>query len=105
MSLLNSQKKQYKAIGHKLKPVVTVAENGLNKGVLHELERALRDHELIKIRINVEDREDKKVLIGKVCDLTSSILIQVIGKTALVFRAADKPNPKLSNILRNQGAL
>lgn len=105
MHLLNSQKKQYRAIGHSLKPVVIVAENGLSEGVLNELKRALRDHELIKIKISVEDREDKKVLIDEVCAQTDSILIQVIGKTALIFRPADKPNPKLSNILRNQGAL
>lgn len=105
MRLLNSQKKQYKAIGHSLKPVVIVAENGLSEGVLNELKRALRDHELIKIKVNAEDREDKKVLIDEVCTQTASTLIQVIGKTALIFRPADKPNPKLSNILRNQGAL
>ena len=105
MQLLSSQKKQYKAIGHSLNPIVTVAENGLSEGVLSELERALRDHELIKIKINVEDREDKKLIIDEVCRQTNSILIQVIGKTALIFRPADKPNPKLSNILRHQGRI
>ena len=105
MQLLSSQKKQYKAIGHSQNPIVTVAENGLSEGVLSELERALRDHELIKIKINVEDREDKKLIIDEVCRQTNSILIQVIGKTALIFRPADKPNPKLSNILRHQGRI
>ena len=105
MRLLNSQKKQYKAIGHKLKPVVMIAENGLSEGVLNELERALKDHELIKIKVSCEDRDEKKKLINEACDQTSSMLIQTIGKTALLFRPADKPNPKLSNILRSQGVL
>lgn len=105
MHILNSQKKQYKAIGHGLKPVVMVAENGLSEGVLKELERALIDHELIKIKISVEDRDEKKAIIEAICMQTSSTLIQTIGKTALIFRPADKPNPRLSNILRNQGAL
>ncbi len=40
--------KQLRAIGHKLKPVVTVAGKGLSETVRLEIERALTDHELIK---------------------------------------------------------
>ncbi len=101
MTLLNSQKKKYKAIGHKLKPVVILAENGLSENVLKEIERALDDHELIKIKINTEDRDEKQALVDAVCQKTLSTLIQLVGKTALVFRPAKKPNPKLSNILRH----
>lgn len=46
MPLTQEQKKQYKSIGHHLKPVLTVADNGLTEGVLAELERALSDHEI-----------------------------------------------------------
>ena len=49
--------KQLRAIGHKLKPVVTVAGNGLTDAVYAELERALSDHELIKIKLAVGSRE------------------------------------------------
>lgn len=48
MTLTQEQKKQFKSIGHHLKPIVTVADNGLTEGVLAELDRALHDHELIK---------------------------------------------------------
>src|SRR5690606_23151505 len=41
MALSNEQKKHFKSIGHHLKPVLIVAENGLTEGVLAELERAL----------------------------------------------------------------
>ncbi|MCF8975357.1 YhbY family RNA-binding protein, partial [Pseudomonas edaphica] len=57
MPLTQEQKKQYKSIGHHLKPVLIVADNGLTEGVLAELERALGDHELIKIKVNILDRE------------------------------------------------
>jgi RNA-binding protein len=57
MPLTQEQKKQYKSIGHHLKPVLTVADNGLTEGVLAELDRALGDHELIKIKLNILDRE------------------------------------------------
>ena len=50
MPLTQEQKKQFKSIGHHLKPVLIVADNGVTEGVLAELERALNDHELIKIQ-------------------------------------------------------
>ena len=44
--------RQLRAIGHKLKPVVTISQAGLTDGVSFELDRALRDHELIKVKIH-----------------------------------------------------
>ena len=105
MTLLNSQKKNYKTIGHKLKPIVFIADNGLSENVVKELNRALDDHELIKIKINVDDRDLKASIIQEVCEQTNSVLIQSIGKTALLFRPAKQPNPKLSNLLRHGNLL
>ena len=48
--LSNVQRKQLRAIGHGLNPVVMVADKGLSEGVMAEMERALSDHELIKVR-------------------------------------------------------
>ena len=59
MPLTQEQKKQFKSIGHHLKPVLIVADNGLTEGVLAELERALNDHELIKVQLRVAEREDR----------------------------------------------
>src|SRR5690606_23219790 len=47
MSLDNSTRKEFRSIGHKLHPIVIV--KGLSNGTRAELERALSDHELIKI--------------------------------------------------------
>ena len=105
MKLLNSQKKNYKTIGHKLKPIVFIADNGLSENVVKELNRALDDHELIKIKINVDDRDFKTAVIQDICKQTNSVLIQSIGKTALLFRPASQPNPKLSNLLRHGNLL
>lgn len=102
MALTQDQKKRFRKIGHHLKPVVMVSDSGLSEGVMAELERALEDHELIKIKCAVLDREDKTALIEAICEETGAELAQTIGKTALLYRPAKKPNPKLSNILRNQ---
>lgn len=102
MALTNQKIKAYRSIGHKLKPVVMISDQGISEGVQQEIERALNDHELIKIKINCSDRVYKKQLIEKVCDLSRCELIQTIGNIALIYRAAPKPNPKLSNLLRTQ---
>ena len=102
MALSQDQKKHFRRIAHHLKPVVMVSDNGLSEGVMTELERALEDHELIKIKINVMDRADLDAVVKAVCEQTRSELAQVIGKMAVLYRPAKKQNPKLSNLVRFQ---
>ncbi|AQZ93629.1 ribosome assembly RNA-binding protein YhbY [Halopseudomonas phragmitis] len=104
MALSSAQKKDLKKIGHHLKPVVIVSEQGVSAGVLAELERALNDHELIKIRLSVADREAKQALISEICQQTGAELVQVIGKMAILLRRSKQPNANLSNLLRFKNA-
>lgn len=98
MSLDTDTKKRYRTIGHGLKPVVTVAGKGLTEGVVAELQRALDDHELIKVKLAMEDREERKLVVSELCNQTGAELVQTIGKIVLVFRAARKPKLSTSNI-------
>ena len=100
MALTQEQKKQFKSIGHHLKPVLIVAENGLSEGVVAELERALNDHELIKVQFRITEREDRRALIDEISRIGRCELVQVIGKMALLYRRNPKPNKNLSNISR-----
>ena len=50
MTTSSADKKYLRSLGHPLKPVVTVAGNGLTESVVTEINRALNDHELIKIK-------------------------------------------------------
>ncbi len=100
MSLTQEQKKQFKSIGHHLKPIVTIADNGLTEGVLAELDRALNDHELIKIQLRLAERDDRIAIVTELCQKSSSILVQSIGKVALIYRKNPQPNKNLSNVLR-----
>src|SRR3546814_11147950 len=95
MPLTQEQKKQYKSIGHHLKPVLTVADNGLTEGVLAELERALGDHELIKIKLNILDREARMAAVAELCKTGKADLVQVIGKMALIYRKNFSVNKQL----------
>lgn len=100
MALSNEKIKKYRTIGHGLKPVVMISDQGLTEGVLLELERALNDHELIKVKINCGDRETKKSLISELCNRCQCERVQAIGNMVLIYRVASRPNPRLSNILR-----
>ena len=100
MTTSSADKKYLRQLGHQLNPVVTVAAKGLNENVLLEIERALKDHELIKIKLAVGDRVAKKTVAEEICQRCKAQLIQSIGHIVLVYRKADKPNPKLSNLLR-----
>ena len=100
MPLNKETRKKFRSIGHHLNPVVIVA-NGLTENVLAEINRALTDHELIKIRIVTEDRESRKLLIAEICQTVQAELVQVIGKIALIYRKATEQKPHLSNIQRH----
>lgn len=100
MTLTTAQKKQYRAIAHSLNPVIIVGDKGISEGLLQELNRALDDHELIKVKVAIGDRDDRTLVINELCQQVNATLVQVIGKIAVILRRADKPNPKLSNLLR-----
>ena len=99
MPLSNADKKRYRQIGHNLNPIITIAEKGLSDNIRQELERALKEHELIKIKL-VCDREEKAQLNETICADFKAECVQSIGHVLLLYRAAKKPDPKLSNILR-----
>jgi RNA-binding protein len=100
MALSIAEKKRFRQICHQLNPVVLLGNQGLSETVMAEIERALEDHELIKVRIGGEDREARREAIEVMVTTTKSQAVQIIGKIVLLYRAAKKPNAKLSNILR-----
>ena len=96
----SSTRKKFRSIGHELNPVVSVSSNGLTENVIKEIERALTDHELIKIKVSIADRIEKKTEIIKICENFNAQKIQAIGNILLLYRASKKPNKRLSNIDR-----
>jgi RNA-binding protein len=97
---MKTDTKQLRAIGHKLKPVVTVAGKGLSDNVIEEIDGALNRHELIKIKLAVGNREAKTSAIEELCERTGAEVVQQIGHVVLILRRTAKPDPRLSNLLR-----
>lgn len=80
------ERQRLKGLGHHLKPVVIIGNQGLTDGVLAEINRALSDHELIKIRIAAGDREDRTELAAQCCAQSGAQCIAQTGKMVLIYR-------------------
>ncbi len=100
MSLSAAQRREYRAIAHNLKPVIIIGDKGLTEGLMQELDRALSDHELIKVKVATNDRDARAEAISELCSQAGAELVQTIGKIAVIMRRAKQPNPKLSNLSR-----
>ncbi|MEW5680910.1 MAG: ribosome assembly RNA-binding protein YhbY [Pseudomonadota bacterium] len=86
MSLTNKQKQFLKAKAHDLKPVILLGSNGLTEGVVAEIDNALNFHELIKVKVPTEDREQKVLIMDAIVRETKAEQVQVIGKVLVLFR-------------------
>ena len=91
-TLSNPQKRYLRGLAHDLKPILMVGAKGVSVALLAELELALEQHELIKVRVAAEDRETRDAWIGELVDKSAATLVSRIGHTAVLYRRSeDKP--------------
>lgn len=81
-----SFKKSLKAQAHHLKPVVLLGTKGLTEAVIAETHIALQSHELIKVKINGAEKEDRIQMATELCAQLKAELVQLIGNTAIIYR-------------------
>ena len=90
-TLNNSQLKFLRKLAHSLKPVISIADKGLSEALMREAELTLEHHELIKVKISADDRDQKKAIIDLLCQKMRASLIQSIGNVAVIYRPAATP--------------
>lgn len=90
MDLKEKHKKQLRKLGHNLKPVVMIASDGLKETIIEATDEALEFHELIKVKVRAEDRDEMKSIIQTLCEKTNADLISHTGFVALLFRRNSK---------------
>lgn len=90
MNLTNKQKQFLKGLAHPLKPVVQLGNNGLTEGVLAEIDNALSFHELIKVKIPTDDREEKQLIIDAIVAEANALKVQTIGHVLVLYRMSDE---------------
>ena len=95
MPLNEPQRKYLRRLGHDRDPVVLVGQNGISPNLIAELDRALGDHELVKVRARVGDRDTRDAMLTELAASTGAELVQRIGHVALYYRR----NPDQPGIL------
>ncbi|MGQ0834742.1 MAG: ribosome assembly RNA-binding protein YhbY [Gammaproteobacteria bacterium] len=95
MELTERQRRHLRKLGHALKPVIQIGDAGLTEPVANETERALRDHELIKVKVHGTDRDARDAMLAELARRTGSALVQRIGHVAVLYR----PNPEMVKLV------
>lgn len=81
-----SFKQNLKAKAHHLKPVVLMGAKGLTDAIIAETDIALLAHELIKVKINGAEKEDRLMMANELCEKLNADLVQMIGNTLVIYR-------------------
>lgn len=86
--MLNGKDRSYlRAEANKLDPVVHVGKDGITDSVIEQLDQALEDHELLKIRILETTGRRTRSAAEELATATGSDVVQVIGGIAVLFRS------------------
>jgi RNA-binding protein len=88
MQLSEKQKKHLRRLAHPLHPIVMLGNGGVTPGVVAELERALTDHELVKVSARVGDRDARDEALAELARRTSAVVVQRIGNVGVFYRRA-----------------
>ncbi|WP_395344162.1 ribosome assembly RNA-binding protein YhbY [Ningiella sp. W23] len=89
MQLTTKQKQYLKGLAHSLKPVVQLGANGLTEGVVAEIDNALSHHELIKVKVPSDDREEKSLIMDAIVGETKSHKVQSIGHVLVIYKPSE----------------
>jgi RNA-binding protein len=89
--LTGKQKRHLRGLGHGLKPVVLIGKKEVDTGLIQETDAALTYHELIKVKVLENCPLDRHEAADALSEATSSDIAQVLGKTFLLYRPAEKP--------------
>jgi RNA-binding protein len=99
--LTTREKKLLKKLAHNLRPLIQIGKNGVTPGTISNIDKALKDHELIKIKY-LEHKSEKKTLTIQIIEETGSDLINQIGNTITLYRESPDPEKKEIDLSRKQ---
>ncbi len=89
--LRGKQLNYLRGLAHHRKVVVSVGAAGVSRGVVAELDEALRVHELVKVKLAGEDRGERQRCMERLCAATGAHAVQIIGHTGVLYRAGAEP--------------
>ncbi|HEX8962304.1 MAG TPA: ribosome assembly RNA-binding protein YhbY [Rhodocyclaceae bacterium] len=86
IQLTPEQRRALRAAAHHLHPLVTIAGKGLSESVLKEIDRSLKSHALIKVKLQGIEREDREALLTEICEKIDCAPVQHIGNILVLWR-------------------
>ncbi|HVR82223.1 MAG TPA: ribosome assembly RNA-binding protein YhbY, partial [Luteimonas sp.] len=86
VTLSSAQTRFLRGQAHDLKAILQVGGKGISEALVAEIDNALEHHELIKIKIDAEEREARDGMIGELARRSGAALVQRIGHTAILYR-------------------
>jgi RNA-binding protein len=89
MALTEKQKKHLRRLAHPMNPIVMLGNAGLTDAIVAELDRALTDHELVKVSARVGGRDSRNDALAVLASRTASELVQRVGHVGVFFRRRD----------------
>jgi len=84
IELTNPQLSKLKGMGQLLEPVLKVGHAGLSDGFIASLDKALTDHELVKVKFS-DFKDQKKTLSPQLAERSGSRLITRVGNVAILY--------------------
>jgi RNA-binding protein len=79
-------RRELRSRAQRLKARLTVGRKGLTGPFLEEVRGELGRHELVKVRLDVDEADQADELAGALAEAVPCHLIQRIGRVALLYR-------------------
>jgi RNA-binding protein len=96
--LKGKERAELRAEAHHLSPTVHVGQQGLTPSLMASLDDALRTRELVKVKLGNKGDLKPKDVANSLALATNSAVIQVIGRTATLFRENPEMDKKRGDI-------
>jgi putative YhbY family RNA-binding protein len=93
LKVSSEQRAALRSQAHALKPVVLVGGEGLTDAVLAEIKVHLAAHQLIKIRVFGDERDERIAVYDQICDQLDAAPIQHIGKLLVIWKPEEAARP------------
>jgi RNA-binding protein len=85
-TLTPRERAHLKARAHALEPVVQTGSSGITDRLVAEVDRALTAHELIKVKVAIDDREERVAVGDEICRRTDATAVHRVGKILILWR-------------------
>ena len=93
-TLESAERRALRARAHHLEAVVSIGQQGLTPAVLHEIDVALKAHELIRVRVHSDSRTEREAMLASIAESLDCAPVQHLGKLLIVWREnPDKAAP------------